>query len=386
MPHGSEETTVNRFAFVVHPLSVDFIHQHPHYRWSRYLPDGLVEAIGAWFPPLYLGRIRGGHSPATGQRIEGYLYTLGATPRQMLRHSPAFTYARLRLAARMAEQRGARILGLGAFTSVIGDGGLTLARQVGIAITSGNSLTAAVTLETARQAVLRMAGLQLAQARAMVIGASGAIGSACARLLAREAGSLALVSKDAHKLEELQRRILAETPQARVTSGTRAEDLLAGCDLVITATSAIGQRVLDITRCKPGAVICDVARPPNVSAPEAALRPDVLVIESGEVLVPGDVDFGYDLGLPPKITYACLAETMLLAMEGRFEDYTLGRDIAPERVSEIFALFQKHGFQLAVLRSFDKPVSEDDLAHRRALADELRTNGSFQKADPPQRR
>jgi predicted amino acid dehydrogenase len=376
LQHRSEETGVNRFAFVVHPLSVDFIHQHPHYRWSRLLPDGLVEAIGAFFPPLYLGRTRGGQSPATGQRIEGYLYTLGATPRQMLRHSPGFTYARLRLAARMAARRGARLMGLGAFTSVIGDGGISVARQANIAITSGNSLTIAVTLETAKQALLQMGAGELARSRAMVIGASGAIGSACARLLAREAGSLVLVSKDARRLHEVQQRILAEMPQAQVETGTQANDLLGDCDLVITATSATGQRVLDITRCKPGAVICDVARPPDVSAAEAALRPDVLVIESGEVVVPGEVDFGYDMGLPTNTAYACLAETMLLAMEGRFENYTLGRDISLERVGEIYALFQKHRFQLAGLRSFGEPVSEEALAHKRALADKPRA-GDF---------
>jgi predicted amino acid dehydrogenase len=88
-----------------------------------------------------------------------------------------------------------------------------------------------------------------------------------------------------------------------------------------------GQRIVDITKCKPGAVICDVARPPDINKAEAALRPDVLVIESGEVLIPGDIDFGYNIGLPPKTAYACLAETALLAMEGRFEDYTLGRNI-----------------------------------------------------------
>lgn len=293
----------------------------------------------------------------------------------MLRHSPGFTYARLRLAARMAERRGARILGLGAFTSVIGDGGVSVARDVHIAVTSGNSLTIAVTLETAKQAVLRMGAVGLAQVRAMVIGASGAIGSACARLLARAAGSLVLVSKDPHRLRDLQQRILAESPKAQVVAGTRVDDLLDDCDLVITATSAIGQRLLDITRCKPGAVICDVARPPDVSAAEAALRPDVLVIESGEALVPGEIDFGYDMGLPPNTAYACLAETMLLAMEGRFEDYTLGRDISLEQVREIYALFQKHRFQLAGLRSFGEPVSEEEVARKRALADSLRTGG-----------
>ena len=96
--------------------------------------------------------------------------------------------------------------------------------------------------------------------------------------------------------------------------------------------------------------------------------------ESGEVLIPGDIDFGYDIGLPPKTSYACLAETALLAMEGRFEDYTLGRNISMERVKEIYRLFKKHGFQLAGLRSFGEYLTEVDVAQRRALADRLRND------------
>ncbi|MFN2199492.1 MAG: LPXTG cell wall anchor domain-containing protein, partial [Anaerolineales bacterium] len=133
-----------------------------------------------------------------------------------------------------------------------------------------------------------------------------------------------------------------------------------------------GQRVVNITKCKPGAVICDVARPPDISTAEAALRPDVLVIESGEVLIPGDIDFGYDIGLPPKTAYACLAETALLAMEGRFEDYTLGRNITIERVKEIYRLFKKHEFQIAGLRSFGEYVTDDFVTQKRLIAEEFR--------------
>jgi hypothetical protein len=121
-------------------------------------------------------------------------------------------------------------------------------------------------------------------------------------------------------------------------------------------------------------VICDVARPPDISEAEAALRPDVLVIEAGEVLIPGDVDFGYDIGLPPKTSYACLAETALLAMEGRFEDYTVGREIEIDRVKEIYRLFRKHQFKLAGLRSFGSYVTDDEVASKRRLADELRAD------------
>ena len=70
--------------------------------------------------------------------------------------------------------------------------------------------------------------------------------------------------------------------------------------------------------------------------------------------------------------YACLAETALLAMEGRFEDYTLGRNISMERVKEIYRLFKKHDFRIAGLRSHDEFVTEEMVAEKRALADRLR--------------
>ncbi len=342
--------------------------------WTKYLPADLVESAAAYMPPMYVSRITGGKSPTTGQRIEGYLFTLGATPRQMMDHGERFTYTRLNQTARMAERMGARIMGLGAFTSVVGDAGITVANEADIAITSGNSLTVAMTLEAAKRAVVLMGATDLTKGKVMIVGATGSIASVCSRLIAQAIGNVVLVSIEPEKLIELKRTIQRETPGCDVTIATRAGDLISDCDLIITATSAFGQRVIDITKCKPGAVICDVARPSDINKAEAALRPDVLVIESGEVLIPGDIDFGYDIGLPPKTSYACLAETALLAMEGRFEDYTLGRNITMERVKEIYKLSLKHGFKLAGLRSFEDYITEEDIAVRRALADELRND------------
>ncbi len=90
---------------------------------------------------------------------------------------------------------------------------------------------------------------------------------------------------------------------------------------------------------------------------------------SGEVLIPGDIGSGYNIGLPPKTSYAYLAETALLATEGQFEDYTLERNITMERVKEIYRLFKKHEFQIAGLRSFGQYVSDDWMAEKRLLAD-----------------
>jgi predicted amino acid dehydrogenase len=368
---------INKFSFVIHPLNVGFIHRHPAFRWTRYLPDELVEKAAAHMPPMYISRITGGQSPTTGQKIEGHLITLSATPRQMMQHDEQFTYKKLNQCAKMSERLGARIMGLGAFTSVVGDAGITVAHEADIAITSGNSLTVAATLESAKQAVMNLGVKDLTQGKVMIVGATGSIGSICARLLAQAIFDVVLVSIEPERLIELKRQIQAETPGATVSIATRADEYLPECDLIVTATSAFGQRVVDITLCKPGAVICDVARPLDISREEAALRPDVLVIESGEVLIPGDIDFGYDIGLPPKTAYACLAETSLLAMEGRFEDYTLGRNITIERVKEIYRLFKKHQYQLAGLRSFGEYITDEQFAEIVRLAEQYRQDPAF---------
>jgi predicted amino acid dehydrogenase len=369
-----EEAGINRFAFLIHPLNIEFIHKHKYFWWTRYLPDNLVEPIAAYMPPMYLSRIVGGVSEATGQRIEGILITLAATPRMMMQHDANFTYKRINQAARMAERMGARIMGLGAFTSVVGDAGITVAHESDIAITSGNSLTVAMTLEAAKEAVKMMGVTDLSTGKAMIVGATGSIASVCSRLLAQAINNVVLVSIEPEKLLELKRTIQRETPGANVTIATKTGDLVGDCDLIVSATSAFGQRVIDLTKCKPGAVICDVARPPDVNRAEAELRPDLLVIESGEVHIPGDVDFGYDIGLPPKTSYACLAETACLAADGRFVDYTLGRNIEMERAKEIYKMAKKHGFKLAGLRSFGKYVTQEEVLQKRALADQLRND------------
>ncbi len=361
-----------KFAFVIHPLRTSLIGNDPRFGWTKYLPQALVEEVAAHIPPLYLSKIRGIRSKATGEETEGILLTLGTTPRQMMRRPPSFTYRRLIRAARMAERRGAKLMGLGAFTSVVGDAGLTVAQKSTIGITSGNSLTVAATLEAAKRAVLLMKGGRPDHVRAVVIGATGSIGAVCARLLAQAVGDVVLIAPRAERLLALKQQIEHETPGARVIAATNADAYVGDADLIITTTSALTGKVINVDKLKPGAVVCDVARPPDVKEEDARRRPDVLIIESGEIILPGTPDFGFDIDMPPGTAYACLSETALLAMDGKYEDYTLGRNIEMERVKEMYRLWQKHGLELAGLRSFGVYVTDEMVTEKRRLAEERR--------------
>jgi len=379
-PQG-EFRRVNRFAFVIHPLSQEQLKKDPNIELaSRYAPKGFMDAVEkiiAYSPPFVYSKITGVKSP-TGVEAEGWLITVGGTPKQMLAHNAEFTYKRLLQAAKMAKRMGAQIMGLGAFTKVVGDAGKTVAKLADIPITTGNSYSASGALWAAADAVRRMGLIKVdkgkkLKAKTMVVGATGAIGSVCCRLLAMAFTDLYMIDVRHSKLLALKESILDETPDTKIEISTRADKFLEDMDVIVTATSAGGGKsVIDIMKVKPGCVITDVARPLDLSSEDVAKRPDVLVIESGEILLPGDNVELKDIGLPPRVAYACLAETIVLALEGRYEIFTIGRDIEWQKVKEIYKMGIKHGMKLAAISGVNGVFSDADIAEVATLAKEAR--------------
>lgn len=372
-PNGPRRKS--RFAFVIHPLSQQFFRNvEPLGTIARVSPPvvlDVVEKALAYAPPFTYSHVTGITSP-TGAEAEGWLITVGGTPKELMAHSPEFTYARLLDAAEIARKLGAQVMGLGAFTKVVGDAGVTVAKKAPLPVTTGNSYSASGALWAAHEALQRLGVVEIdAQGRmkgkAMVVGATGSIGSVCARLLALASDEVWLVSPETAKLLALKHDIERANPRAAVHIAATPGDHLPEMDLIVTATSGAGKRVLDIMAVKPGCVITDVARPLDLSAEDVAKRPDVLVIESGEIELPGDVKMR-NIGLPPGVAYACMAETVVLALEGRYETFTVGRDIEWEKVKEIYRLGLKHGMRLAAISGVNGVFTDDDLARIRTLA------------------
>jgi predicted amino acid dehydrogenase len=365
----------SRFAFVIHPLSQRYLTNVEPLRTIEKVSPGFVmdgvEKVMAYAPPMKYSRVTGIVSP-TGDEAEGWLITVGGTPKELMSHSPEFTYAKLLEAAEDAKKLGAQIMGLGAFTKVVGDAGVTVAKQAPLPITTGNSYSASGALWAAHDALDRLGLAERDEegrirGKAMVVGATGAIGSVCARLLALASDELYLVSPETAKLLALKADMERENPRATIHVAATPNEHLPEMDMIVTATSGAGKRVLDITAVKPGCVITDVARPLDLSAEDVAKRPDVLVIESGEIELPGDVHMR-DIGLPHGVAYACLAETIALALEGRYETFTVGRNIEWEKVKEIYRIGLKHGMKLSSISGVNGVYSEEDLTRIRELA------------------
>lgn len=271
-----------------------------------------------------------------------------------------FVMDRIIESGRIAQELGAKIVGLGAFTSIVGDAGVTVAQNLDIAVTSGNSYTVATALEGTREAV-KLMGKDLATAHVTVVGASGSIGAACTRILAREAKDITMVARHLQPLEELAQE-LSGSVAGKLTVSNDIKRSLKDADVVIAVTSAV-DFLIEPEDLKAGAIVCDVARPRNVSRDVAAKRKDVLVIEGGVIKVPGNVDFHFNFGFPPQTSFACMAETMILALEKRYENFTLGRKLTIEQIDTISQLARKHDFRLAGFRNFERAVTDEEIAH-----------------------
>ena len=379
---------IRRFAFVIHPLSQEFIKKgFPIPKATPKFVMDKVETLAAHMPPMVYCKMENIISPC-GAEAEGWLITVGGTPKEMMARSPEFTYRRLLHASRIAEGLGAQIMGLGAFTKVVGDAGITVARRSRIPVTTGNSYSASGALWAAADAMKRM-GLvkpaakgQRIHAKTMVIGASGSIGSVSARLMAMAFDEVVIAARDLKKLEELKASILLDTPDAKVTCSINYDGLLGDMDMIVTSTSGAGKKILDITKVKPGCVITDVARPLDLPPEEVAKRPDVLVIESGEIELPTKVRGMKSIGLPPNVIYACLAETIVLALEGRFEVFTVGRDTEWEKVKEIYKLGLRHGMKLSAISGVKGVYSDEDIARVVTLARKARLTWQGGSAAP----
>ena len=295
----------------------------------------------------------------------------------------------------MARQRGAEIVGLGAFTSVVTAGGRSLKNE-GLPLTTGNSYTAVACAESLHLAMKHRGQTCDRDTRAAIVGATGAIGRSMAMLLAEDVALLTLIGNPESRTDAVMQRLrnvaldvvrhvaaavdqgfephclahrigecLSEVGsdpetvvdiligEGRVAFSQRIEDVADG-HLVVAATSATNA-LLTADHLRQDAIVCDMSRPMNISREVADQRPDVLVIEGGVIAVPGCPSLGR-IGLEYGRAFACMAETIMLTMEGRLENTSLGADISAESLQLLRRLARKHGFRVGELRSFGNAI------------------------------
>ncbi|MEM6625028.1 MAG: aminotransferase class III-fold pyridoxal phosphate-dependent enzyme [Pseudomonadota bacterium] len=385
------EAAPGRFCFLIHYTEEeDVLRSDPSF--ANFTPEERdtwmqwVKRVG----PGFAWPVEGGTS-RDGAKAEGMIMSVPLLPQDMIGKGRSTARGMIQASADMAAEFGASRLGLGAFTSIVTNGGSAVAGR-GVPITSGNTLTT-VAAVTALQRAARRVSMETSDAHVVIVGATGAIGRLASLMIGRWAGRLTLVgnAKNCHAPRLLERvandvvetlsaaqlssehGLLSETVRDMLPQGdagteetaltrlTRAcgdagvsapidvtTDLdyaLATADMVLVATNA-EVALVDPMKMRPGTVVCDVARPPNVARADLS-EEGVLVFDGGLVKPPFPVNLGPFQTLPEDLCWGCMGETMLLALEGETKDYSLGRDLNLEDADRIAEMARRHGFEPA---------------------------------------
>jgi len=269
------------------------------------------------------------------------------------------------------------MVGLGAYTSIATNNGLTL-NDHEMAITTGNAYTAALTLEGIAHAAWR-SGVNLVRSRIAVVGAGGNIGQILSVYLAGTCASLVLLgskqdgslrrlhsTRDAC-LNYLQESSSADacqrngiTPAPEIICDTD-DAILAQCDVVILATSSPNHELVKPEQLKPGAIVCCTSLPSNLSADFQHRPKGIVAFDGGLARLPENSQLNF-VGMPSDgLVFGCLAETLLLGFEGQNHSFCKGK-VTIEQVKQTQEMAIRHGFALGAQRLGGHQIWEGALA------------------------
>jgi acetylornithine/succinyldiaminopimelate/putrescine aminotransferase/predicted amino acid dehydrogenase len=282
----------------------------------------------------------------TGAKVRFYAIALPFTSNQMKRWLDEGDFFRVRhsidKAIKVARHIGCDVIAMGQYTSIVTRNATTLDLPH-VGLTTGNSYTTALAIEAIERA-LGERGLEPSAATLAVVGASGNIGQTCAEILAPKFGRTVLLGSTKpsalRRLAELQARL----PRASVEADPAAA--LRQAHVVLAATNA-PKPFLTADVFAEGAIVCDLSVPAAVHPDVKEARPDVLVIGGGICRLPfGEAHGILGMPLPPGQVYGCMAETLLLGLEG-VRDATFTGFLPAENVYRLAAMAKRHGFSLA---------------------------------------
>ncbi len=245
----------------------------------------------------------------------------------------------------LARRSGCAVVGFGGFTSILTASCRTVVAS-DIAVTTGNSLTAAAALEATELAARR---LELPRRVLGVVGAIGNIGRVLAEVAADWVDEIVLVGRPGaeRRLRDAAAAIhtaSAGRPPVRIATDMAA---LIECDIILTASNAARPVVHpEHVAADRSVVVCDVAVPRDVHDSVMDQRPRAVVLKGGVVRAPlgQTLDIG-GMNLPPGEVYGCLAETLLMGLAGIGENFSYGA-LDPMRVRRIRDIALMHGFTL----------------------------------------
>lgn len=397
-----------RFGFLIHPLTLKSFEDYDSSLKGLSPTDirELVDSFEGQFEPTIVGSTR--ITAKNGKTIYGEFAAVTYLPEQLMRMPREKALGYIRDAVIMLKERGAKIVGLGGYTSIVSKAGKRMS-NLGVAVTTGNNYTVLSAIQAVNMAFEKFATESQENLHVAMVGAGGSVGSTITREIALSVNHITLIGngrnvdktrrrfgemlmdlsellcKDKFFCTGIQPNSVAERLKALLEDqgkynqvkvkhivdeiiagkhdglgifwGTDTQTLLPQVDVTFVATNST-DILIHPHYLKRNAIVCDLSRPSNVNQSISLHRPDVFMIDGGVIQTPRLDDLGVNFGFPKGLCFACMAETMMLAFDRRYQNTSLGAKLKYEDQAYFKCKAKEYGFSIAGFRSFDFPITE----------------------------
>lgn len=344
---------IHKVAFILHPVSVSAVKKNFRSFYTPYsiLLNFLIQKMSSQkikdlyrkLPPHKFLDVKCKISSSEHINIFGIMCPM--FPDQMMANKELANNQILK-SLMIAEKLKAEIVTLAGFTSIVSDGGAEFLNKVNVSITSGNTLTVALTLK-ALEKVAQKHQMLLSESVVAIIGATGDIGSACSLVLARNSKKLVLCSRFISEKSDVVRGLRNNGFVPIIENDNKKA--VAEADAVLIASSAFGT-IFEPRDFKTGAIIVDAAVPPAVNLSKFSGE-RIFVVQGGRAKLGfynNMMDRKWKDLFPENSIFGCLAESIVLSLDGRHKNFSSGKGkISSENVELIYNLALKHGIDVA---------------------------------------
>lgn len=321
-----------------------------NYRGVNYLPLFLQKKICRILPPFSAGKIVHNNSNIVGEMI-----VCPILENEIIQLPKQFVREKISISIKLAEKKGARIIGLGAFVRFLGEeileDYLNCCRNN---LNFGLRYSLYIAIESAKLAAARK-GQDWKKNNILLVGVDSIVGEACGRLLAREVKYMNFLHTNNLNIELITKKIMYESGLS-IKVSQDVDKMMNSADIVFLLSSQ-WEKCIKSEMFKKGAVVISVLCPLNSVRGLKSIRPDLEVINGAIVDSPVSIKKGSIICRSWSNIYDYMVEPMILAKENEYEEFKNCKGITMAQIDKISGLANKYGFSISGLCYADGSLS-----------------------------
>jgi len=343
----------HKFSIITHPIRDELMHAYEP--GLKRLAPHVAKKILEWTQPFRVSKITGIKSYATSEELEGELIVCPLLMDQMVSLSSRATLKKVTRAVKLAKESHPSIIGLAAYTGIVGLRGSKEYEKIHASVTTG----AHITLATAPEAILKAIKLleyNPKKLKVLIFGANS-LGCIILKTLGGVFNQFYLYHSLKDKVIDFYNSLSSAQRETIKVISRDPRYILKDIDVVINVSNNVPTG-FDEGLLKSGAIVFDASYPRKINI----TREDVLLIDGVAMEPPGKPKFYFNFGLPEGYCFSDMAEAITLAFEKKPTLNHFNKEISIEKAESIYKLALKHGFKIGPLTSHEAIIAPEVIA------------------------